>query len=109
MPTTNDQTISGIDAISNERNRQIIEEGWDLTHDLTHYPEHLELAAACYATPPEFRTCYSDGTPFIWPWDKSWWKPSENRTRDLEKAGALMAAAIDLRNHRDHLNHQPGE
>lgn len=89
--------ISGIQAIAVERQRQIVEEGWDLKHDLQHSPEHLELAATCYATPPEFRKCYDDGTPYLWPWERSWWKPSENRVRDLEKAGALLAAAIDLR------------
>lgn len=109
MPNVNDYAITGIEAISNERNRQITEEGWDLKHDLEHTPEHLELAAICYATPREVIQCHSDGTPYLWPWDKCWWKPSENRTRDLEKAGALIAAAIDLRNHLNTLSQQPGE
>lgn len=32
----------------------------------------------------------------IWPWDKSWWKPTpDDRIRELIKAGALIAAEID--------------
>jgi len=34
-----------------------------------------------------------------WPWDLGWWKPSpgtnEGRIRELQKAGALIAAEID--------------
>lgn len=30
------------------------------------------------------------------PWDNEWWKPSpDDRKRELVKAGALIAAAID--------------
>lgn len=35
------------------------------------------------------------GVPKDWPWDPKWWKPSENRIRDLVKAGALICAEID--------------
>lgn len=93
-------------------------EGWTPEHDDEHDPEDLEMAAACYAMPPEHRgakvvphsyglcTRYDDGNcvvplgeskvPALWPWDGEWWKPS-TRERDLEKAGALLAAALDLR------------
>lgn len=30
----------------------------------------------------------------VWPWDESWWKPT-NRRRDLVKAGALILAEIE--------------
>lgn len=30
-----------------------------------------------------------------WPWDEEWWKPSLDPIRNLEKAGALIAAEID--------------
>jgi len=34
--------------------------------------------------------------PPIWPWEKSWWKPTPNdRVKELVKAGALIAAEID--------------
>jgi hypothetical protein len=32
---------------------------------------------------------------FDWPWDASWWKPSNDPVRNLVKAGALIAAEID--------------
>jgi hypothetical protein len=32
----------------------------------------------------------------VWPWEQpDWWKPSDNPIRNLEKAGALIAAEID--------------
>jgi hypothetical protein len=45
--------------------------------------------------------CVADGSeepcvPDEWPFDRSWYKPTpENRIRELEKAGALIAAEID--------------
>jgi len=33
--------------------------------------------------------------PFTWPWEASWWKPSDDPIRNLAKAGALIAAEID--------------
>jgi hypothetical protein len=39
---------------------------------------------------------YPGGQKIFWPWDRAWWKPSpNNRIRDMEKAGALIAAEID--------------
>ena len=113
--------MTGIERIAAERLRQIAKEGWTPEHDDEHAPEVLELAAACYAMPPEdrgskivrysygFCTRYDEGNsvfkmgeskvPALWPWDGEWWKPS-TRERDLEKAGALLAAALDLRMRR---------
>jgi hypothetical protein len=32
----------------------------------------------------------------MWPWEASWWKPSQtDRIKELAKAGALIAAEID--------------
>ena len=96
---------TGIELIAAERARQIEKEGFTPEHDYEHLPEELELAAVCYATPPEMRNASKksvDGiwVPFLWPWEGGWWKPSSTRERDLEKAGALMAAALDLRMRR---------
>lgn len=33
--------------------------------------------------------------PDQWPWSADWWKPSEDEFRNLEKAGALIAAEVD--------------
>lgn len=30
-----------------------------------------------------------------WPWERNWWKPSDDPIKDLIKAGALIAAEID--------------
>ena len=92
---------TGIDLITDERNRQIKVEGWTKEHDKEHSNDTLALAAVCYAIPSELRKYEYDPMqkeriPFFWPWEKSYWKPSpENRIKELVKAGALIAAEID--------------
>ncbi|MEG6507206.1 hypothetical protein [Nitratidesulfovibrio sp. 1201_IL3209] len=116
---SNDTPKNGAERIAAERLRQVVEEGWTPAHDAEHHsPEALELAAACYAMPPDARgskvvphhydvtrtdVVLPDVLPFevvevpaLWPFEGRWWKPS-TRKRDLEKAGALCAAAMDLR------------
>ena len=73
-----------------ERRRQIEVEGWTPEHDdAEHLPNELALAAASYICADE-----GDAPPAIWPWDRSWWKPSTPR-RNLVKAGALILAEIE--------------
>lgn len=37
-----------------------------------------------------------DAARWLWPWEHRWYKPTpEDRVRELTKAGALIAAAID--------------
>lgn len=79
----------GVFAIANERLRQIEVEGWTPEHDDLHSTQELAFAAACYATADA-----GDPPPAVWPWDLSWWKPASRR-RNLEKAGALIAAELD--------------
>jgi hypothetical protein len=56
----------------------------------------LALAGATYALTADMRIIGRDDTPITWPWDSPYWKPTPgNRLRDLVKAGALIAAAID--------------
>jgi hypothetical protein len=97
--------MTGAERIAAERQRQIEVEGWDAEHDRGHAEdgsgsEALVWAAICYATPPSDRRTspmpfFGDsGVPREWPWDSKWWKPGE-RIRELEKAGALIAAEID--------------
>ena len=80
---------SGCDAIYNERKRQIEEEHYDENHDKNETIENLALASAAYAT----------GYNKFWPWDLKYFKPGDLNIsgirRDLVKAGALIAAAID--------------
>jgi hypothetical protein len=77
--------MSGIERIAAERQRQIDAEGWTAYHDDKHeYGELLE-AAACYL---------GVGDP-VWPWQPESFRPVGNPIRNLEKAGALIAAEID--------------
>lgn len=97
-------SLTGAERIALERTRQIEEEGWDAEHDRGH-GDSLALAAACYAIPPTRRWWNLKIGPLsielnlqktLWVWEPRWWKPSpEDRIRELEKAGALCAAAID--------------
>lgn len=81
----------GVTLIAHERARQISQEGWTPEHDDGHAND-LVLAAIAY--------CYEgirQEHPMalaVWPWDEEWWKPSD-RIRNLEKAGALIAAELD--------------
>ena len=80
---------TGAELISNERKRQIDEEGWTATHDDLHREGDLSKAAICYIMYPNVR-CHEE----LWPFSLSWWKPSD-RKRNLVRAGALIAAEID--------------
>jgi hypothetical protein len=81
---------TGIELISEERKRQVEKEGWTSDHDDKHDKSELAHAATCY-----LNTKHQTIIQGFWPWDKKWWKPSENRIRNLVKAGALIAAEID--------------
>lgn len=88
--------MTGAEAITIERQRQIAEEGYDAEHDAGHADE-LARAAAVYAAPPGHNRESAIG---LWPWDAEFYKPeadptTEGRIRTLVKAGALIAAAID--------------
>jgi hypothetical protein len=101
-PSTGRQNemTTGTDLIAAERQRQIEVEGWTPEHDQTEQlPDDLALAAACYALPIEDRHLVGNPPiPHIWPWAARWYKPVPNdRIRELVKAGALIAAEIDLR------------
>jgi hypothetical protein len=94
---------TGAELIVAERQRQIDEEGYDAAHDSGHADE-LAAAAATYAiaSPRTYDMAYGATTVHVelgvglWPWDRRWWKPTpDDRIRELVKAGALIAAAID--------------
>ena len=115
---------TGIELIAEERQRQIDVEGYTKEHDMLHDEREFRNAAASYMMPnsirptldvtdkldvqPSYAVIYdhysSDGTlhklrvlpPYIWPWNEQSWKPTPlDRVRELVKAGALIAAAID--------------
>lgn len=75
----------GAALIAKERERQVSGEGYTLAHDHGHTSEELVSAAVAYLLCDLSR----------WPWEEKWFKPTTAR-RDLEKAGALLAAAIDV-------------
>ena len=95
--------MNGAKRIAAERKRQIKEEGWSEYHDdVTWTHGELARAAACYALPGYIRKKVTGdmrikvGLFDIWPWPAGCWKPTpDNRIRELEKAGALIAAEID--------------
>ncbi len=97
---------TGVELIAKERERQIKEEGWSSEHDSVYFNNELVLAAISYALPESMREkktitldVYDEketDIPIYFSWQDKWWKPTpEDRTRELVKAGALIAAEID--------------
>lgn len=86
-------TPDGAERIRRERVRQRSSKEYDPAHDLQHARGELALAAACYAAPlPIFTAAGAD--PF--PWDPRYdRRGSQDRERELEKAGALICAELD--------------
>ncbi|MFJ5984269.1 hypothetical protein [Lentzea sp. NPDC092896] len=105
------EATTGAALIAAERARQIREEGHTPEHDAGHAGEDLAIAACCYALPTTMRKFKRDAplnpyehldpadlarvVPVLWPWTYEAWKPSDDRVRELAKAGALIAAEID--------------
>jgi hypothetical protein len=96
--------------ITQERIRQIEEEGFGRFHDADHENGELLEAAHCYMMAAQASYYGTDNVSFdgfhpgeypsqYWPWHRKWWKPSESPIRNLEKAGALVAAEIDRLSH----------
>jgi hypothetical protein len=85
-----------------ERKRQKIAEGWTEEHDDAHVEGELASAAGCYAllTTQLWREAtyvhgrWKDLLDQYWPWDRTWWKPKNDRDA-LVKAGALILAEIE--------------
>lgn len=90
--------MNGAELIAVERQRQIDVEGYDAAHDRGH-AEECAQAGAAYALAERLRPLpgsLSQYVPNVWPWGAEYWKPTPNdRIRELVKAGALIAAAID--------------
>lgn len=102
----------GLKRIVAERRRQIEKEQWTPEHDDEHVACELSRAAICYIDPAA-RINGRDPWPWwsqedvsggrgdcpVWGHVKEWYKPDEDPDgiRDLEKAGALIAAEIARR------------
>ena len=104
--------MTGAEKILAERQRQLSEEGWTEEHDDTHQRAQLNMAAHCYGDlawrQEKGLETELNPPPIDWPWGKEWWKPSDDPVRNLEKAGALIAAEID-RIERKRKLHQDNE
>ncbi len=95
--------MTGAERIAAERQRQIEQEGWTAEHDDQHTEGELAWAAVCYAAPGwVFRRAVSEReeTLYFDPWPETWGKHwdkrcKHSRIRELEIAGALIAAEID--------------
>jgi len=92
----------GVKAIAAERERQLGPEGFTRDGDRQYRRGELAGAATAYAQVAAMDLyCGTRGyiaglpPPSIWPWAPEWWKPVDTR-RDLVRAGALIAAQIDL-------------
>lgn len=102
---------TGIERIADERRRQVEVCGWTPGHDAEHAEGALAQAAVCYVQYAAVQealeargnspaACGWDPiAEFKWPfgWDAAWWRPSADPARNMEKAGALIAAALDRR------------
>lgn len=88
--------MTGIERIAAERQRQVDVEGWTPEHDDEHTNGELAQAAIAYATVGAQRS-QADVARAYFPreWHPDSWKPSDDPIRNLEKAGALIAAEID--------------
>jgi hypothetical protein len=96
--------MSGAELIATERERQVTEEGYDAAHDRGH-ADDLIAAAVGYAQAgaadiegskyPSWVANDPADPAIDWPWHPDYWKPTGDPVRDLVKAGALIAAAID--------------
>ncbi len=87
---------------SDERHRQITEEGWTPEHDDEHVNGELSDAAACYAATENIyfpKKIFFIFTRFIplFPWNKYAWykKQKHDRKRQLIIAGALLIAELE--------------
>ena len=80
--------------VIDERVRQITSEGWTTEHDDALDGAAMAHSAACYTICAAQEDGHEAPPPLAWPWDFSWWKPTDPR-RDLVKAGALILAEIE--------------
>ena len=99
---------TGIELITKERQRQINVKGYTAHHDAEHNVTELIDAAMSYVDaartdymneteglhPEVLKQHYDSIKQLTWRWDDNSFKPTSS-FKDLIKAGALIAAAID--------------
>lgn len=100
-PLVEGEELSGVERIALERHRQVASEGFTPEEDDKHHYGELAKAAGCYSwlagQSEGLCEAFVNTPPPLWPdnWHSTWWKPSDDQVRNLEKAGALIAAEID--------------
>lgn len=101
--------MDGIERIAAERHRQIEELGYTPEHDAHHMEGDMGYVAACLAAPSTiylFKVENQDTAErsrglvhWVEPWPSGWPRKQitnrADRIRELEKAGAVIAAEID--------------
>tara|TARA_B100000378_G_scaffold236018_1_gene202709 strand:- start:18146 stop:18472 length:327 start_codon:yes stop_codon:yes gene_type:complete len=88
----------GCAAICKERARQKEVKGYDINRDKEIYYDNEELAnaSAAYAITPASAPHHFRRSS-LWPWNPDMYNETPlNRLREFEKAGALLAAQIDV-------------
>lgn len=95
----------GAAGIIAERRRQIEEEGYANPHDDKWQADQLIGAAMSYL---HAELHGSTKQPPMWPWLAHYWKPQDRR-RNLERAGALIAAELSRMDRLEAAQHQQQE
>jgi hypothetical protein len=80
--------------IMRERVKQI-GKGYDRDHDARHDPDDLNKAAIAYLWAGMDDLNGVGVGENVWPWEADAFRSSDDRLRNLEKAGALVVAAIE--------------
>ena len=81
---------AGAEAIRKERSRQVLVKGYDTKHDAGIEPGTFFKAAIAY-----LKSALKEDDASEWPFDAEFFKPKD-AIRDSERAGALIAAGLDL-------------
>lgn len=98
---------TGAELIAEERNRVINAEGFDADNDDQYECNELQCAAQSYieaaktAVIRDDAETYHKDPPPEWPFDMSFWKPSNCPIRNLVKAGQFIAAELDRLNRKE--------
>lgn len=98
-----EQKSVGVGIIADERRRQIQVEGYTVMHDMNNEPDDLICAAVAYAMVAgevlrggkDLALAEHLALEMAWPWEQGF-KPSPIAEENLKKAGALIAAQLDL-------------
>lgn len=103
MTMEQDKKLTGAELIAIERQRQKEVEGYSVEDDLkNNLSDDLVWAAEAYLR-SSIDTSDKKAAD-LWPWGKETFKPKD-AVRDLARAGALIAAAIDVILAKSNMSH----